>query len=75
MSSEPEVAYSLTDARTGKTWLLVFLANEISHFTVGTTAPQPTASVLELPEGTAVEVIGYEDTPGVIVATWLEVAA
>lgn len=74
-SSDPEVAYSLTDVPTGKTWLLVFRASEISHFTVGTTSPQPTASALELPEGTAVELIGYEDRHRVIIATWLEVAA
>jgi hypothetical protein len=70
MGSDPEAKHSIVDA--GKTWQLVFRASEVEHFTRGAAAIVATDSALTFSDGTAVDIIGYEDRPGVIVVTWLE---
>jgi hypothetical protein len=71
-SVDAEATYSLKDMGTGVTWLIVFRATEIDHFTRSGAAVEPSASSLNFAPGTSVRLIGYEDRPGVIVVTFIE---
>lgn len=69
-TSDPEARYALNVGT--KTWSIVFRASETTHFTRAGAVVTPTDSAFAFTDGTAVEIIGYEDRPGVIVATYIE---
>lgn len=72
----PGTNYTMVDSATQRLWQLDIRASNISHFTIHGTAPTPTDALLSFPDGTAADIIGYEDRParpGVLVVTFLEV--
>lgn len=71
----PGANYTIIDPATGRRWQLVIKASNLTHFMIHTSSPAPTDALLAFPDGTGVDIIGWEDRParpGVLVVVFLE---
>ncbi len=71
----PGANYTIVDSANGRRWQLVIKAPNLTHLTIHDTSPTPTDAILSFPEGTGVDIIGWEDRParsGVLVVVFLE---